>query len=278
MISPSEIDTVIHHNDMDGKAAAAVAWYFSEKHSRKEIRYIPVGYNDPIPEIEGKTIAILDLSLLPPLIMDLESRNKVIIIDHHKTSLKYKSLENYIIDIEFCGAYLAWKYFFPQKSVPDIIQYVNDHDLWKFLMPSSKEVMYSLNNINFDYDDLESFFTDFWRASLDMPKLIEDGRVLVSFIGKEVKSLCRRKFMVNIGGQEMWAVNSPVFRSEIGNELALVHPNVGAVFSRGEKEWNFSLRSPVGGVDVSAIASMFGGGGHHNAAGFSVTDLSTLGF
>ena len=32
----------------------------------------------------------------------------------------------------------------------------------------------------------------------------------------------------------------------------------------------YSLRSREGGVDVSVIASLFGGGGHKNAAGFRI--------
>ena len=40
----------------------------------------------------------------------------------------------------------------------------------------------------------------------------------------------------------------------------------------------YSLRSQSDGVDVSAIAGLFGGGGHKNAAGFRVTyeDLHKL--
>lgn len=39
-----------------------------------------------------------------------------------------------------------------------------------------------------------------------------------------------------------------------------------------DSQWNVSLRSPSGSVDVSALASVFGGGGHIRAAGLRMTD------
>ena len=41
-------------------------------------------------------------------------------------------------------------------------------------------------------------------------------------------------------------------------------------FERGDGITQFSLRGD-GSVDVSAIAKSFGGGGHHNAAGFQLS-------
>ena len=43
-----------------------------------------------------------------------------------------------------------------------------------------------------------------------------------------------------------------------------------------EIEFIFSLRSGESGVDVSSVAKKFGGGGHKNAAGFSVSSLEEL--
>ena len=40
--------------------------------------------------------------------------------------------------------------------------------------------------------------------------------------------------------------------------------------------YKFSLRSKEDGADVSKIAAVFGGGGHKNASGFKVINLSTL--
>jgi nanoRNase/pAp phosphatase (c-di-AMP/oligoRNAs hydrolase) len=63
-----------------------------------------------------------------------------------------------------------------------------------------------------------------------------------------------------------------LFASELGNQLCLDYPE--AEFSicyadHGDKR-KFSLRS-VGDFDVSAVAGIFGGGGHRNASGMAVS-------
>ena len=57
--------------------------------------------------------------------------------------------------------------------------------------------------------------------------------------------------------------------SEIGNELAKTHDVSLTWFERGDGMVQFILRS-IGDIDVSAIAKVFNGGGHKNAAGFQL--------
>ncbi len=91
-----------------------------------------------------------------------------------------------------------------------------------------------------------------------------DGRVLVA-------ELLRSDF-ADAGADEPYSEGIiDYLRSVEGTELvALVReiPREGGPARKG------SLRSKPGGVDVSAIARAFGGGGHRQAAGFS-TDLPT---
>ena len=72
------------------------------------------------------------------------------------------------------------------------------------------------------------------------------------------------------------AANAPAFlASDLGHELANKSGTFGLVWSMaGDGQVHCSLRSN-GEYDVSAIAKVFGGGGHRNAAGFS-TDIDTL--
>ena len=72
------------------------------------------------------------------------------------------------------------------------------------------------------------------------------------------------------------AANAPSFlASNLGNELANKSGTFGLVWSMADDgQIHCSLRSN-GEYDVSAIARVFGGGGHRNAAGFS-TDIGTL--
>lgn len=71
------------------------------------------------------------------------------------------------------------------------------------------------------------------------------------------------------------AVNTNVHMSEVGHELANQSGSYGLVWYLGSDNMaKVSLRSN-GDYDVSAIAKQFGGGGHKNAAGFSLP-ITTL--
>lgn len=72
------------------------------------------------------------------------------------------------------------------------------------------------------------------------------------------------------------AVNSSILQSEVGHELANASGTYGLVwyYDGATGRANCSLRSN-GDYDVSAIAKVFGGGGHKNAAGFNI-DMPTL--
>jgi uncharacterized protein len=70
-------------------------------------------------------------------------------------------------------------------------------------------------------------------------------------------------------GEQFKVVNAPYFMaSESGNKLTEAEPNKIAVIWSVDKDGGViaSMRS-VGDVDCSAIAKMFNGGGHKNAAG-----------
>ena len=74
------------------------------------------------------------------------------------------------------------------------------------------------------------------------------------------------------------AVNTSVHMSEVGHELANKSGTYGLIWYLGENNnVKCSLRSN-GDYDVSAIAKCFGGGGHKNAAGFSVDIQTFLGW
>ncbi len=79
-----------------------------------------------------------------------------------------------------------------------------------------------------------------------------------------------------VGGHEVPVLNAPYFHSsEAGHIMAAGKPFAACYYFANNK-WNFSLRSNDAGVDVGAIAKMYGGGGHRNAAGFAIDSLADL--
>ena len=77
---------------------------------------------------------------------------------------------------------------------------------------------------------------------------------------------------IALGRLRVEAVNARAQRAELGHELASrarYGVPCGAVFRLEGRRVDVSLYS-VGEFDVAALAASFGGGGHRNAAGFSV--------
>lgn len=126
-----------HHNDMDGKGAGNEVYRFI--HERCGIvptqsMFIMRGYDEPFSEqdYEGKIVFIVDLSFTFESIRNLfdicEKANKVIWIDHHKSSIEclnnndirnkldgYANLE-YFVNNQACGALLT--YLYCNKIIP----------------------------------------------------------------------------------------------------------------------------------------------------------------
>ena len=74
------------------------------------------------------------------------------------------------------------------------------------------------------------------------------------------------------GGLRVEAVNAAFQRAQIGHALAeraAYGAPVGAVYRSVGRRVDVSLYS-IGDFDVAAVAAKYGGGGHRNAAGFSV--------
>jgi nanoRNase/pAp phosphatase (c-di-AMP/oligoRNAs hydrolase) len=85
-----------------------------------------------------------------------------------------------------------------------------------------------------------------------------------------VKSVAKSAYHVEFMGYTVLAVNSNSLISDVGGYLAEIHPPFAIVWSEHGTHRRYSLRSR-GQVDVSKLASKFNhGGGHPNAAGFSL--------
>jgi uncharacterized protein len=75
----------------------------------------------------------------------LERAQRVVVLDHHKTSMDEmdKIPANPKLDSDFdmerSGATVTWDWFHPCKP-RTIVRYAEDHDLWRFALPHSKEI------------------------------------------------------------------------------------------------------------------------------------------
>jgi len=268
-----------HKNCLDGLAAAWAAWRHFKK-DEIQTRWQGVRYDEAMPEFaDGDDVFIVDFSYSPPEIVEAAKKARTLtLIDHHITAqtaheaywATHPLPENVriIFSQNNSGCVLAWRHFNPDQTVPRLLSIIEDHDLWRFNDDSTKAVTCALHS------QIPISITKF--DGLMHQESIEEleslGRILLEQREKTVLRLKAKQHWIRLGDAKGLAVNAPPeFSNELGHELAKASGTFGVSyqFDGANQRWFFAIRSS-GDYDVGSIAQLYGGGGHKNAAGFSV--------
>jgi uncharacterized protein len=185
-----------------------------------------------------------------------------------------------LFDMNRSGAGIVWDFFHPKGERPPLVNYVEDRDLWKFKLNKSREVNAFIFAHEYTFANWDKLFQ---MLNIDMPQAIAGGSAIELKHHKDVAELVAklRRGMV-IGGHLVPVANMPYTLTSDAGHL-MCQPFVDGM----EGPWTapfaacywdtpegrvFSLRSDDqhGGADVSEIAKGYGGGGHKNAAGFTM--------
>lgn len=278
----SSADNVIcfHHNDLDGECAGAIV-----KIAIPKCKTISIGYEDDFPWesiSKNDVIYMVDFSLQPFSDMEkLHSMCKEFIwIDHHASALaEYSNSDLALEGIQEdgkAGCELTWEYFYPDKEMPKAVYYIGRFDVW--------DHEHDENIVNFKYG-MEQFDSDetnpdnhLWKdifSNKDQTdKIVEDGKIVKKYYDSRAKILSKAiAFDTIIDGYKAIVMNaegnSQLFDSvwdEDKYDLMLL-------FVRKKGQWIISMYSTQDAVDVSEIATKYGGGGHVGAAGCQCKEL-----
>lgn len=263
------IVVLYHMNCSDGFGAAYAAW----KKFGKRAEYIPVQHQSAPPKgLQGKEIYTIDFTYPLSITQKILSYSKRLTsIDHHISSEKATlSTHQPLYAVNHSGAVLSWKYFHTGKKIPLLLSYIEDTDLWKFKLHHSKEVFAYLDLFDFDFMAWDKLVNEFERADV-RARWIHDGSLLLRHENRLIARLvANNKELVKFAGRKIYAINSPLFQSELGHILSAMKPPLALVWKERGGELLVSLRSD-GSCDVSKIAAGFGGGGHRGAAGFTIS-------
>lgn len=268
---------ITHGSCPDGSCAAWIAHRaLTSKGARVLIHRGRYGDPPPIEAARGVMVFMFDFCYAPAEMEQLAEVASVIRCeDHHKTAAERCGYLDWChFDMERSGAGLAWDFFHHGEHVqvprPWLVDYVEDRDLWRFALPRSREVA-----------DLTASTPEDVEAWEELAALsFEEALVQAAGVRRRVDyaaDLFRRNAIPTrwrVGDREhvVPVVNAPYFyASRVLEPLveAAAPPAFAASWSiddRGYFYW--SLRSTDHGIDVSAVASQHGGGGHRNAAGF----------
>lgn len=258
----------------DGFGAAYAAW---KKFGDEGTEYIPVAYGLPFPEdvVDGSEIYIVDFSFSREILLNLADVNeRVIVYDHHKTArealmgLEHPNL-GIVFDMERSGALITWEELHGKDKVPFFPRSLSDRDLWQFKLHGTKEIHTLLLSYPFDFK-----VWDILCSRLEDPTsretAIAEGASILRFRDCQVDDICLQQERISFGGHDdIPAVNATSAWSEVGHKLLELNPDrpfVVVWYRRGDGEIQISLRSRKD-FDCSAVAKLYGGGGHFSASG-----------
>ena len=265
---------VIYHADcVDGFTAAWSAW----RALGTEAVYLPTHHGTAPPDVIGRNVYLLDFAWPRATCVELaQQAESFLVLDHHKTALEeLGDLPFARLDMEQSGAGLAWRHFHPAQPPPRLVLAVEDGDLWRHAIPETRSIYLRLS--------LEPRTFANWNAiaaqtagAEGFHAFAEEGRFLLEEREFEVERLLLKRYEVVLEGEKgLAAEGQAYYRSELGHRLAELSGTFGMVWYARGNGYHVSLRS-IGDYDVERLARRFGGGGHRNAAGFTLSDRNLI--
>jgi phosphoesterase RecJ-like protein len=221
----------------------------------------------------------------------VERANLVVDIDHHHDNSRFGSVNLIVADASSTGEVLRDVFseigveITPEIAEPLYIALVTDTGRFQYTNTTPKALRLAAELVEAGadvhavfqqvYESVEFAKLKLLARALDRARVLEGGRIIVSH-------LVRTDF-AEVGAVEPYSEGIiDYLRAVEGSELAVLirePPRDDGPVRR------VSLRSSVDELDVSAIARLFGGGGHRQAAGFSseksideITELVRQGF
>jgi len=282
------------------------AWVVSTVLGHDGADYYPGEYDKEPPDVAGRDVIMVDFSYKRQVLEGmLKACRSLLVLDHHKTAAEdlaflpaplapWSSGHRFhipsrvtpgaaLFDMNRSGAGITWDFFHPGKPRPDFVNYIEDRDLWRKQLPGGDEFTIAVRSYPKDFPTWDTLVV------IGPEELIPEGRSLLRYYRARVEEFKRAAyratmpfFQTDNGGPvrgnkidiPCMVVNCPYFAaSEVAGEIAEGMPFGACYFEKGPGQWQYSLRSRAeSGVDVSAIAKQFGGGGHAGAAGFTVSE------
>lgn len=276
---------IFHANCSDGFGAA---WAVRHALGDDNVEFYEGHYNaETLPDVKGRRVIMVDFSY-PAAVLRVMAQHAhgILVLDHHK-SAKEDLAEFYqlptdwdserlipnapavavLFDMERSGAGIAWDFFHPGQSRPEVINRIEDRDLWRFKYSDTRFVQAAIFSYPYDFD--------VWDKLILQPEMLSilytEGQAIDRKHLKDVAELISvtRQHWTILGHDVPVACLPYTMASDAGNIMAVGQPFAATYYDTADARV-FSLRSAPDGLDVSKLAASFGGGGHEHAAGFKV--------
>lgn len=281
---------IYHKADIDGKCSAAIVRKFVES-KNKSVTLLPADYNS-LPDMsrikKGETVFLVDFSLSIDKMKELNNKNKLIWIDHHKSAIKDADKAGLKVggiqkEGKTSACELCWIYFFPGTDIPEIVELASQYDAWnnKDKEQWEKEVLpvqETLKSLSLDPEKNFDSWTEIFNRGSDkdfITKVVSEGKVILRSIRRRNSEAAEQyAFEAKIDGLRAICLN--MMKSDASCLDTVYDPkkhDIKIVFSFDGKKYKVSLYSAKPNVDVSKVAKKFKGGGHKGASGFVCKSL-----
>lgn len=261
----------ISHNDLDGLGCGVLI----KKFMPGNIKTAYLGYDDIDRYIEENyhyydRIIITDVSPQYGTVEMLAGEKDVLIIDHHASSDALKDFHFTHHDITKCATMLTYEYLlqkgFKAEEYEEFARCINDVDMWFLKREDSLKmsVLFNLMGITrMEERFLSTPYTTFTDTEKLMITLEEERRD--NYIKKAMRNI---ETIKDKDGLTVTVVFAESYASELGNYIISedISDYVMLINAQSKK---VSLRSRKD-IDIRHIAERNGGGGHKNAAAFSI--------
>lgn len=271
---------IYHSADLDGHCAGAIV-----KKAIPDAECIGMNYGEAFPweRIKDHTtqVIMVDFSLTPQEMLKLKSLVwKFVWIDHHKTALADAEKHNYSSlpgkrEIGQAGCELTWRYFFPETLLPTVVFLLGRYDVWDHQDPHVLTFQAGMH-LKEDTRPEQEFWVELLESREDQDyfnlwyRISEQGVVVLHHQKLHNRKMAEAQaFTTKLGGLTLLAANYTGVNSKFFDGLfdPTVHDAV-LLFSWKKDKWICSMYTSKPGVDVSAVAKKYSGGGHAGAAGF----------
>ena len=180
----------------------------------EEAHYIARGHDDRVRpgECDDALVAFVDIAPMRDELLQLaQSAAQILIVDHHVTARNRLACdpgfvdeieaEGHVLhfDMNHSAAVLAWQYFRPNDPLPDLLRYVEDQDLWNWVLPNSEAINAAIA----------------WRGgTIESPRAF---REMLLNSGDEVVRTVTEKLMTYALGRGVDFFDAPAVRRIVGD-------------------------------------------------------------
>ena len=293
-LPPQDIQTVVYHERCaDGFGAAfVIAKHRKLVDPNNQIDFIPLSHGTDdqetleylLPRITGKNVVFVDICPKESLLVQLveTAPAKCVVLDHHQgqteTFARHPLLTSQHIhfDNTHSGVMLAWEFCFPNQKPPRFLELIEDRDIWSEKYEDTAPFCTIFHKIPYTFEEYERFEDEtFLQRAIDEGKtVLKYQRIQIDDIIASAGIVSQPLVIADVK-YDVCVMNTNVYFSDIGSILAKQCDfAVMWHYKHYSKELKVSLRSDkhaTNMINVATIAKQFGGNGHANAAGFSIT-------